>query len=94
MAKSSKASQILKGITKLQPIITLYSLLLAIRLAEEVTEVGRRGIIRATRCRGRGRWRRVMSTRIGRGLQEKKRIRLAGMASRLIRGQNLEVKDS
>ena len=95
MAKTSKASQILKGITQLQLTITLYSFLLAIRLVEEAIGVGHREIIRATRCRGlQGRWQRAMSTLTGRGLQEEKRIRLAGMGSRCIRGQNLEVKDS
>lgn len=90
MAKSSKGSRILKGITRLQLIITLYSQG-AIREEEEAIAVGCRWIIRAMRCRGRlGRCQAAMSTRIGRGL----RARLAGTGSSSTRGQKLVVKDS
>ena len=94
MVKSSKASQMLKGITTRRLTITLYRSR-AIKEVEEAIAVGCRWITRATRCRGlRGRWQRAMSTRIGRGL----RARLVGMGSNnnssSIRGQKQVAKDS
>jgi hypothetical protein len=90
MAKSSKASPILKAITRRLLIITLCSFR-AIKEAVEAIAVGCRWTTRATRCRGlRGRWQRAMSTRIGLGLQ----ARLAGTDSSSIRGRKQVVKDN